>query len=221
MRRLGYAALLIATLLWLMLLTFVAAVYAQNRVLHTSLVLLIDVSASVSHEEWRIQRNAYAYVLGQRAVQHALEGAQVTVILYSDVSRVVCPWGTAAATAECMLEVDRHDSVMANGTCPGEAFRRADQVLHNSEPPRVVVDLSGDGRENCDHAPLSMWRQTLLERYDAEINGLAITNADPFLDQYYRDEVIANPGFVVAIAAYQDFVRALRAKILLEVARAD
>jgi len=51
------------------------------------------------------------------------------------------------------------------------------------------------------------------------INGLAIENEEPQLADFYRRSVIGGPGaFVIAAADYQDFVEAIRLKLLRELA---
>jgi hypothetical protein len=53
------------------------------------------------------------------------------------------------------------------------------------------------------------------------INGLAILNEEPELDRYYGESVIGgDEAFVVTAADYDDFARALRAKLVREVAGA-
>jgi hypothetical protein len=50
------------------------------------------------------------------------------------------------------------------------------------------------------------------------INGLAILNEFPALDQYYAERVIGGPeAFVVAARDYDDFARAMRFKLLQEI----
>lgn len=49
------------------------------------------------------------------------------------------------------------------------------------------------------------------------VNGLAIINDEPYLEQYYREHVIGGPGaFVMVAKDYTDFVRAIRHKLLRE-----
>ena len=50
------------------------------------------------------------------------------------------------------------------------------------------------------------------------VNGLAILNEEPYLDEYYRRTVIGGPGaFVMTAADYASFAEALRRKLLQEV----
>jgi hypothetical protein len=86
--------------------------------------------------------------------------------------------------------------------------------------PRLVVDVSGDGREtppreNVVQMPMA---RALADAKGATINGLAIQNDDPGLVGWYRDNVITGPGsFVLSVLHYDDFPDAIRAKLLKEI----
>jgi hypothetical protein len=50
------------------------------------------------------------------------------------------------------------------------------------------------------------------------INGLAIVNEEPDLEDYYREHVIGGPGaFALRADDYQAFARAILAKLLQEI----
>ena len=54
------------------------------------------------------------------------------------------------------------------------------------------------------------------------VNGLAIINDEPYLEEYYRGHVIGGPGaFVMVADDYQDFVEAIRLKLLRELTPAE
>lgn len=222
----GYLALTVATILWIVFLVFWTVTHAQERVIHTSLVFLIDGSGSVDDFEWRAQVSGYAAVLSEDEVQLTLEGVEVAVVFYGQDAAVACGWGTAEETVNCLLAA-RREIISTDGTCPSEAMKLAFSLLSVTETERRVLDVSGDGKENChnDYSIYStepmptpaIWRDKLVEAYDAEINGLAIINTDRDLAYYYEKEIISVGGFVIELAAYEDFVKALRAKIVLEV----
>ena len=53
------------------------------------------------------------------------------------------------------------------------------------------------------------------------INGLAILNEIPLLEQYYREHLIGGAGaFVMTAADYVDFTRAMVAKLVREIGSA-
>jgi hypothetical protein len=90
---------------------------------------------------------------------------------------------------------------------------------------RLAIDISGGGANNSDRPPDPVRDQT-VER-DITINGLPLNrlranrhdpNAQP-TDVYYRDHVIGGPGaFMVVANGAHDFVRAIRQKLLREIA---
>jgi hypothetical protein len=90
---------------------------------------------------------------------------------------------------------------------------------------RRVIDISGDGPNN-NGTPVTGARDAALER-GITINGLAIMlenssysimNIDN-LDLYYEDCVIGGPGsFVMSITHRNEFKKAIRAKLIIEVA---
>ena len=84
------------------------------------------------------------------------------------------------------------------------------------EGARRVIDVSGDGHSNQGPAVGPARRRA--EADGITINGLAIVNEQPRLDEYYRRNVIAGPGaFVIEAADYDDFARAIRAKLVREI----
>ncbi|MFA5900243.1 MAG: DUF1194 domain-containing protein, partial [Hyphomicrobium sp.] len=108
---------------------------------------------------------------------------------------------------------------------------------------KVVLDVSGDGRDNCNSVePVEQVRDELV-RYGVTVNGLPILptegpevvtpgapsaqsylpgkqSMDP-LEEWFRDSVKGGPGsFVLAANGYADFGRAIRQKFVLEVSEA-
>jgi hypothetical protein len=94
------------------------------------------------------------------------------------------------------------------------------------EGTRRAIDVSGDGPNN--------WGDLVTQARDraaamgVTINGLPILDEGgglysnfniPDLDLYYRDCVIGGPGaFIVVAADFTDFARAVRRKLILEIA---
>ena len=89
---------------------------------------------------------------------------------------------------------------------------------------RRVIDISGDG-ENNNGDPVSGARDRAVAQ-GVTINGLPIVNGRtgpngmvplPDLDLYYRDCVIGGAGaFLVVARGFNDFARAIRRKLFLE-----
>lgn len=97
---------------------------------------------------------------------------------------------------------------------------------------RRTIDVSGDGIGD-DGPPISMVRDQVIGQR-ITVNGLSITSADngaggPFalmfdsggadVHAYYRNHVIGGPGaFAIAVTGFQDLARAVRRKLILEIA---
>ena len=85
---------------------------------------------------------------------------------------------------------------------------------------RRKIDVSGDGRANEGFKPAPVRDFAVLS--GVTVNGLAIINDEPYLEEYYRTYVIGGPNaFVVVAADYQDFVEAIRLKLLRELTPAE
>ena len=98
---------------------------------------------------------------------------------------------------------------------------------------RIVIDVSGDGPDNCNaDEPIEKVRDELVSN-GVTINGLPILLDTPEdsamlpkavpggphpLEQWYREHVMAGNGsFVLAAQGYSDFERAIRQKFVIEV----
>lgn len=175
------------------------------------LVLLVDRSNSIDARELRLQREAYVRVLRDPAVLRALADTQVALIEFDTRAELVVPWRSAEAAAAHYARW-RPDGLRGQ-TAIGAALRRALKLLRGKQG-RLVIDVSGDGRENRD-VPLLHTTRAKLDGSGVEINGLVIPNAEePDLQVFYETEV-AN-GFVMAVDRQEDFFEALRRKLLLE-----
>ena len=80
---------------------------------------------------------------------------------------------------------------------------------------RRKIDVSGDGHANEGLKPDRVRDYAVLS--GVTVNGLAIINDEPYLEEYYREHVIGGSGaFVMVAADYPDFVEAIRRKLLRE-----
>jgi hypothetical protein len=84
-----------------------------------------------------------------------------------------------------------------------------------AEAARLVLDVSGDGRNNQGRAPGPV--RDLAVDAGITINGLAILNEEPELLDHYVAEVIGGPGsFAMDCADYPDFAEAILRKLKRE-----
>ena len=92
-----------------------------------------------------------------------------------------------------------------------------------SSAERRIVDVSGDGKENCNpEEPTDAIRDQLVSE-GVTINGLAVAGVEPpgEIEGWYREHVIGGPfSFVLTAAGFEDFPRAIRRKFLVEISYA-
>ena len=94
------------------------------------------------------------------------------------------------------------------------AIPRFDQ--NDFEGRHRVLDVSADGRNNCGTSP-ERARDRAVAR-GITINGLAILNDVLFLDDYFHRRVIGGAAaFVEPAEDYDDFARAIEAKLVREI----
>ncbi|MXP61882.1 DUF1194 domain-containing protein [Roseomonas sp. M0104] len=195
-----------------------------------ALVLAVDASGSISPEEFRLQREGCAEAVTHPAVLAAITGGLVGAIGITLVewgapggAATVVPWhrvadaASAAALAEALREAPRSRQ---SWNAIGDAITHAAALLEDGpfEATRQVIDVSGDAPDMRSHRPAPMARDAAVAA-GITVNALAIAEARAGLAERYRAEVIGGPGaFVMEATGRADFARALRAKLVREIA---
>lgn len=189
-----------------------------------ALVLLMDVSGSVSAPHYDLQRDATAAALRDpRVVQAVLGNAPMalTVIEFGSAQHVVLPWHMIRADADlaraagAMAGATRRES---GATHVGDALAAALHALDEAPcaAERAVIDVSGDGASNGG-IPLAGPVAEAAER-GVVINALPIvTEAEPDIAAWFRTHAIT-PGGRVFAATWDGFAHAIRAKLVVDVA---
>ncbi|MCX7671511.1 MAG: DUF1194 domain-containing protein [Anaerolineae bacterium] len=202
------------------------------------LVLAADASGSVSDDRERMQRNGFAGALRNPAFLAAVStgrlgrvaavyvewsnyGSQVTALRrgwpsFAPVWTVISDAASAERLAAAIPDTPR----MTPGyTSLSGAIDYGSRIIAESGivASRRVIDVSADGRNN-DGRPVTAARDAALAA-GITINGLALLDADPDLEAYFRAEVIGGPlAFVVPVQAEADFAAAVLRKLITEVA---
>ncbi len=213
----------LAAALCLVLLTVLPA-----RAAGVAIVLAIDVSESVSAGRYALQREGIARAFESPQLVEAIAavpgGIQALVLEWSDPEKIAITvgWtritnrGSAAAFAAAVRAGKRSSSGL---TAIGPALLAAAAAFDYmpEEAAHKVIDISGDGMANFGVPPAEV-RDQLVAR-GITINGLAILSEEPWLDDYYRRNVIGGPSSFVAIAKdYDSFAEAILRKLVQEVA---
>jgi hypothetical protein len=206
------------------------AATAPARAAAVALVLAIDVSESVSSERYLLQHEGIARAFETPQLVDAIAavpgGIEALVLEWSDPDKIAITVGwsrianrTGAAAFAVSVRATQRSS---NGlTAIGSALLAAAAAFdHMPEPAgHKIIDISGDGMANFGVAPVTA-RDALINQ-GITINGLAILSEEPWLDDYYRTNVVGGPAaFVLVAKNFDSFADAILRKLVQEVASA-
>lgn len=197
----------------------------------TALIIAVDVSNSVDDHRYELQMQGIAAALeDQGVVRSILNGPRgsilVSVVTWSDRPEVALPWmrvgneEDARAVAQKVRALPRFSGEF---TCMATMLRFLNDKILPQVPVstlRTVVDVSGDGSDNCNaREPVTAVRDEIAS-YGTTINGLPILEGSEAatLEDWYRSNVIAGPGsFILPAVGFEDFGRAIRQKFIIEI----
>lgn len=223
--------------LFVLILLAVLAARLRAEEVDLELLLLVDVSRSMSPAELEIQRRGYAEALTSGQVAAAL-GRTMT----GRIALAYVEWAgeSRQTTVRDWTLITRHDdlaafaaTLLANRTVTqsrtsiAAALRHGASLLDENrfEGLRRVIDISGDGPNN-NGMPVTVARDEAVSR-GFTVNGLPLmirpASAGMMdienLDYYYEDCVIGGAGaFVVPVKGREHFKQAIRTKLMMEVA---
>ncbi len=203
-----------------------------------ALAMAIDISGSIDPDEARLQRQGYVEAFRDPVIVKAILGGsngRIAVAYYewsdSWVQKLLIDWtllDSAQAIADFAARLADAPISIARRTSISGAIRYAIPLFGRSpyEAERKVLDISGDGSNNDGGLVTDLRHDALKERI--VINGLPIMNDRPNpygfpsetdLDKYYLHCVTGGPRSFVEVAVnFEDFPRAVRKKLLQEVA---
>lgn len=209
-----------------------------RMIVDVELVFAVDVSSSIDEEEALRQRQGHVAALADPDVISAIEAGgegriAVIYIEWADAGfqRVVAPWTVIDGPEDAELfagTLAAAPFVSGRRTAIGAVIDTAVQLIesNNYAGRRLVIDISGDGPQNAG-PPLTSAREA-ADAAGVTINGLPIQSSrqDPFrppvnidVARYFENHVIAGPGsFVMRSETHEDFVTALRRKLIVEIA---
>lgn len=224
-------------LIALLLIALPAAAQDRKEV-DLALALAIDISGSIDPDEARLQREGYVEAFRDPVIVKAILGGStgriaVAYFEWSDawVQKLLIDWTLLDSEASIEAFARRLSDApisIARRTSISGAIRYAIPLFGRSpyDAERKVLDISGDGSNNDGGLVTDIRYEALKERII--INGLPIMNGrpNPFgfpaeddLDKYYLHCVTGGPrSFVEVARSFEDFPRAVRKKLLQEVA---
>lgn len=208
------------------------SVSAAERV-DVELVLAVDASGSVNPREFELQLSGIANAFRDKSIQQAIVSGShrriaVSLLVWSDAAfnvystkwYVLSDAGSAEAFARVVESYPKREG---GGTGIGNGLAFAVRSINSNglEGTRRIVDVSGDGPETppwFGEGIILPQARALALREGVTVNGLAILNDFPKLDQWYRENVKTGPGsFVMRATDYEDFAVAIREKLWREI----
>lgn len=193
-----------------------------------ALILLMDASGSISDQHMRQQQDATARAFVSQQVTDIIArlpgGLAIKAIAFGPWADIIIPW-TIILTSEqasnfaIQLRQYRRDDEIQNGTYLGRAINFAiDQFEHAPcKPDEMVIDVSTDGESNLAHVQRARDR---AEDSMIRINAIGIGRPE-LLSLFLYQNVVTTNGFHIAVETWQDFERAIRRKIALEIAQVN
>lgn len=223
----------------------------------TALVMAVDISQSVDENRYRLQMEGIAQALEDASIIRVITSGPrksilFTLIGWADRAKVLLPWtwiGSASDAAAVAKMLRSLPNASGEYTCLGRMLRYLTDITLNPVPvraDRIIVDVSGDGPDNCNSVQDVLQHRDRLVKDGVIINGLPILedgteseierwNRAPgstqqefplpskddarTLTQWYERYVMGGHGsFVITAQGYDDFARAIRRKFIQEIA---
>ncbi len=194
-----------------------------------ALVIALDVSSSVTGDEFELMREGLARALDTDEVAQAVTSGPNGVIAISVMQwsgfqeqEVKTDWlrvanrEDLARVASLVRNSDRW--YYGGATDIGGSIVFCQKMLFRgpADATRLIIDIAGDGSNNVNHSPRI--DSDIAAAAGVTINGLAITSKDDNLVAYYRDTVIGGPAaFVEKTPDYAGFFSAMRRKLVREI----
>lgn len=202
-----------------------------------ALVLAVDASGSISPAEFQLQKEGIAAAITNDEVLAAITGGRHGRIAIAYVewggpanAQIVVDWmlvGDTATAEDFAVTVLGAERSSQSYNALGDAIALSTALIAQCpcRPTRRVIDVSGDNPDNRSQMPAPLARDAAVAAR-ITINALAILNdgglgagGQPWLVENYQANVIGGfAAFVMTAADRADFARALRQKMILEIA---
>jgi hypothetical protein len=223
----------------------------------TALILAVDVSDSVDANRYRLQMEGIARALEDPGVISSISngprgGILLSLVSWADRAEIAMPWEliqTAEDAARAAAMIRALPQRSGEYTCLSRMLAMVKESMAGSVPAvatRVVLDVSGDGIDNCKEPIDTRRERDELVDMGVTINGLPIIvkgendvvgsgayRAPGFelkglligpgthqttLEEWYTQNVIGGPaGFLLKANGFEDFGRAFRQKFVSEI----
>lgn len=195
-----------------------------------SIVFAVDTSGSVDPPIALLQKEGHAVALEAPEVIAAIQRGYVGCIAISyfewsakGAQRLVLPWSricdaASAAGAARMIRENGASRGFGKRTSLTAAIDHSSWLLDGFDAPRKVIDISANGSNN-DASNIVKARQGALGR-GYVINAILEldSSSEPGLLRYFQNKIVGGQGsFVTSAASPDDFIAALRSKLIKEI----
>jgi hypothetical protein len=200
---------------------------AASQAAAIALVLAVDVSESVSTDRYLLQHDGIAGAFETPRLIDAIAavpgGIEVLVLEWSDPERIAITvdWTRIAdrRSAAGFAAAVRATTRTSHGlTAIGAALLAGAATFDRLPEPAAnrIIDVSGDGMANFGPAPAPVRDRLVAE--GITVNGLAILTEEPWLADYYRENVIGGPtAFCLVAEGMGSFAEAMLKKLVQEI----
>lgn len=201
------------------------------------LMLLVDVSGSVSSTEYNLQKQGYVQAFQNAAVQNAILGSQggaiaVTYIEWSGAGETSTRVGwtlidSVAAANAFASALNATTRAFSGSTAVQDAIGNSYSLFgtevggasNGFESMRQVIDVSGDGADNnsATFARAGGGRNAALNAGVDTVNGIYIVG-ETGLATYYDNNIKGGTnGFTMAANSFAEFGTAIQRKLIKEI----
>jgi Protein of unknown function (DUF1194) len=238
-------------------LAFLPAVAEDSVEVDTALILAVDVSDSVDAQRYLLQMEGIARALEDDSVIGSITsgskgGILLSLVTWTDHAEVGIDWQHIRSADDARRVAGLVRSLpqrTGEYTCMSRMLAMLKESVVPSVPgkaTRVVIDVSGDGIDNCSEPINTARERDELVAQGVTINGLPIMvkgendvvgsgayrapgyelkglligpgTHQSTMEDWYREHVIGGPsGFLIAAQGFEDFGRAFRQKFVTEI----
>ncbi len=223
----------------------------------TALIVAVDVSQSVDQKRYRLQMEGIAQSLEDPDVLQVIlngpnGGILFAMVAWADKPELVIDWQRITSERQAQKVASLVRALPHKGgefTCMARMMDHVATLIVPYVPVpalRTVLDVSGDGIDNCVEPTQVDQHRAALRALGVTINGLPILNetgpnivgsgayrkpgfglrnmargpdtATTRLDEWFERYVITGSGaFLLTAKGYKDFGRAFRQKFVIEI----
>lgn len=205
---------------------------AASTLVDLELSLLVDISGSVTTEEFELQRTGYYNAFTNATIIDSIENGAI-----GKIAANLIYWAGDGSQAVAVDWTLIEDSTSANDfaddilaaarpfsglTAPGSAINFAFPGFASNEfnGTRLVIDISGDGAQNDGDDTSDARDAALLAGIDT-INGITITDDLAVQDFYVQNVIGGTDAFHANTADFDGFGDAIEKKLLREIRPED